>query len=1024
VVRLHVPAGYANEAHVYGQYDMIAKAPQRILIGFFGPGAESDQKICLESPSVLSGASDVDRLYKNLNADGLGTSAPVNPVKWSGKVTPALASVPDYVFVAPITIGSTTFKGGLDQNDTASCASVTTDSYRKFLKIDGTKALRHEALAGFMGPFRRPTNASTDSDRFTTILYDSSGQRLGVQWELLPGVAPDLAGMSVFYRTVATSSEVYNDSALRSPGSEGYRCDEFRGSGFSPAFSEIQVAIGTTQAVIEGIATSDIASRTQVIVCPRGNDGRLFKTAAMNVYSSGGSGGGSSTAARLVLVGPDHQTTAFPAYNGVCTPIFIRGENSSGQLGQIPQGTQVTLAGAVGGIAPLTAGTFEFFDNAVCIGTPLGMPWGGMSGLWGERQLFVKSSTSGANTATFSINDSSGGSSPLTAGSIAVNFSDPTTADRVKLSMPTAVKAYSCQLLQLQTRYLDTATGKEIVAAYSSDLVTVTLPAIAGLTYYDQNDFDCAGTPLSGSPQVALGYDGTITKVTTFVRFKYTGTTAFSVLPSITSGPLAGRTAAVTVASVSQPGAITQLGANGWNTVTTGTCAPYLVQLMDANYSPSPVVSTTNAGDPVTVSLGSTPVSLARFYATQADCAAGTSEIHSTSITLGSTGVVVFAKPSTAGNISLDVSSVAPALNSSYSINVTVPPPSQLKIVLPGETFSNGSVTGLAQEQAKSVPFSIQIYALRPDGSVATDFSGALLSLSSTGSLFVPITSPVTIINGVASAQVRYDYRNPAASHFGSPNMIQASAATDSGSINGSSSYVMVAPDQNPAQLKMFSTATSMPIGACQPVFLAVQNATQTMSGFGISSSTRLTAPLTVDLSVASGSAAQFSLSADCSTAQSTLQITIPAGDSSKVVYVLFPGGSSSTLQAASTLGTTQLGLTLGGVVSTVANVTVLGDYQIEAAACQAYALVQIDGASIAATRSSPTTAQLSSGLMDFYSDPWCNTPLAGGSLTIPANQTSVRFFGRAHSSGSGSLSTWVSELSVSGGIGGTLRCF
>jgi hypothetical protein len=327
-------------------------------------------------------------------------------------------------------------------------------------------------------------------------------------------------------------------------------------------------------------------------------------------------------------------------------------------------------------------------------------------------------------------------------------------------------------------------------------------------------------------------------------------------------------------------------------------------------------------------------------------------------------------------------------------------------VALPGQTFTGGVVSGMPAEQAMGVPFNITIYALVAGNAIDTSFNGTLSSLMSSGSMYNQITNPVTFVNGVAMAAVQYNWPNTSA-------VITASI----GGVNGMASSLFVAPDQVPKELRLFSSSATLPNGYCQPILVTAQNQTQNMSGYLVSSSTRLASSMTVDLS--QGSGANISFYSDDTCTSSVSSVTIPAGDSSKMFYVSFATGSNAEIQAvAAGMTTASLPITLSGSApGTASNVQIMGHDNLQGGACQAYGLALVDSAGVSSTRpANGTLATLSSGLMDFFDDPYCQHQVSN--MVIPNNARAVQFYGRAKQTGSGSLSTYISEFSASSGLG------
>jgi hypothetical protein len=933
VLRLHVPAGYGNEAHQSGQYDMRPTSAQRILVGFFGPGVQADQRVCLSSPSTLASATSIDGLFKNLNADGSASSAPANPIKWVGKLTPPSASIGDYAFVAPLTIDSTTFKGGQDQNDNASCDAVSSDAFVKYLKLDGTAVNGHERLVGFRGPFRRPSTAQSSDGGFTQVQYDATTQKLTVSWELLPGVANDLAGMSVFYRTLSSSSEVWNESALRSPGGDGLRCAEFRSGSFSPAFNEVQVSIGTTTAEISGVATSEAAGRTQVVVCPRAADGRYFQSAALGAYFNSSCTNCNAMATKLAIVGPTNSTTASGLFNGTCTTLEIVGQTASGQEAQVPSGTTVNLS----------ASGFEIFTNGMCSS---GTGSASLNFNGGSRQtIMVKRTGSGSTAASLSATANLSGATQTATHTL--NFADSVAATNIRLIGPSSIRPYECVTFFLETVNVN---GSVITPARASGTESVDTPSIAGVDYY----YDSTGPCTGGSTSIrSIYFDGTMDYQATRrqVSFIYRGNgTALTLAPTISFGPLPVESRSFTVV---QPGTASQLRFNGPSMFSEGDCQPLEISATDSSGYRSPVTAATS------LNLSS---SLGQFY-TDSSCSTATNSV---SIAVGTVSAAVYFSSLTQGSATFAATRTAGDALASTTQTVTIGEPyfSQIVKVFPGQTFTNGAgVSGVANALVAGQTYTLTIYAASWANRLASS-TAVPVNLSINGGGTVS-SATVNFAGGVASFQF---------TPTDSSNSIFFSGTRADGSGFSDSVMLTVLPSANVVNIYM-KAALNLMAGHCQLLALVPEDS---------NGAAFLPSAKTITVSTLGGDG-QLYTSPDCSSGGALIQY-VNMSPTDKVAVLFYKKGASGNDQiTASSAGltTTTLALTVGsGTVPTTSSKYLLTGRTASTSLtrCQPYVVSRSDSANLYIKENSDMTmnAWVDSGggtVGVFFDNPTCSTP-------------------------------------------------
>jgi hypothetical protein len=666
---IHVPAGFVNKSNG-GGYSMEASGEQRVVAGFFGPGATT-KRLCYESPTAIAGASDVYGYFKDLNADGLPSSAPRNPIKWLGGLDPVEASLPlaqsAYVMIA----GDAAIKGGNSSSSLTSCATgdgTNNVPYVDYLPIDGTALVKKEKFAGFRGPFLLTAGSGNGLDlSFVPEATDVStgittAAHLKASWSLLPGMSSALSGVSIFYRTVDSPSD---ESELKLPGSDGLRCNEFRDhSKFSISFTEIELSGAAAGIDIEAavskdfsdITTAAVAAKIQVIVCPRGRDGTLFGTALKNVYNAGfgGGAGGGGSATKLVLQDTVWSSSlsnvlsdAKSVNNHVCYPLRIKAFDSADHQVSLPGFRSVTLTSVP------TSADGGFYNDNSCVNPISG---GNIPDFNGYRIVYFRANNLSTATVTeIKIADSTFGDSPLAATSFFIK-NPGTTATRLKVLNLDSIYRNECHQFAFQLRdgFGGVAEAKD--ASNVPVSVYFSLPTtIADVAFFPDSDWDCIGTTHPPTTQFL-----TAGMQTLFMRMKYTGAgNTFSFTPPVaTSASTATfETLAAVPVTLGATLSASQVDFVGVpNKFGKNTCVPVIIGYFDSNHHPA--VNSSGAQIPLTFNSVGAGGGGAFYTSSGCDSATLLADFGMPAGQYQTTaGSLYYKAPSTAGTVTLTVTS-------------------------------------------------------------------------------------------------------------------------------------------------------------------------------------------------------------------------------------------------------------------------------------------------------------------------------------------------------------------------------
>lgn len=260
--RVSIPAGFKNNSNDNVTFNLQAVAASKILVGFYGPGA-TGKTVCYTNPS--GSKPMIDRFYAD--------AAHATPITWSGSTTPAATDA--YVE----SVG-----GAYGGDSTTNCGNGKIE-FTDYIKLNTKSLASSDNVFGFRGPFAR-VSSMNGWDQYVSLQYDSANQKLIAKWKYLPGAAADLSGIGVFYRQ---TTDPWNESSIRM-GGDGIACNELTNPArVSPVFTMIPAGQGVETADINGIGNVNVASQTQVVLCPRRGDGTYYRSAVATGYNSSGS---------------------------------------------------------------------------------------------------------------------------------------------------------------------------------------------------------------------------------------------------------------------------------------------------------------------------------------------------------------------------------------------------------------------------------------------------------------------------------------------------------------------------------------------------------------------------------------------------------------------------------------------------------------------------------------------------------------------------------------------------------------
>ncbi|WP_415061431.1 Calx-beta domain-containing protein [Bdellovibrio sp.] len=431
---------------------------------------------------------------------------------------------------------------------------------------------------------------------------------------------------------------------------------------------------------------------------------------------------------------------------------------------------------------------------------------------------------------------------------VTVNPIVVTTPTRLAFSGPNTVSAGACS-----SAYEIKLVDDSNMVQAATGAITVNVTGSGAGTFYENSD--CSG------PMTSLSF----VAGQSIKNFYFKSTTPANLIFNADDvGPLLAGSKSVTV----QVGAPAQLKLSGTTNLSLNECKPYVVSTEDAYGNVSPLVS----GLLVQFTAGS------GGYFSDSSCLASISNMM---MSTGTSSAVVYYKSSAAGSVTLDAddsqAGAAGIVNSSLTVNVVNLPAS--KLALSNPLLKAGVCT----------PMTVTIQSAT-SSSVAAGGAGQTVNLAATGGSFYSanncaggsLIGSVVVPNGSASATFYY------LDTLAESVQITASAAGLS-----DASYSAAVSSNSPNKI-ILSGVTPMTAGACGSFLVTLQD--------GWNNTATVTSSLSVLLS--SNGSGQFFSEASCTTASSTLNLSI--GQSSGLVYFKDLMAENSVLTAAG------LGLTSG----------------------------------------------------------------------------------------------------------------
>ena len=301
-MRFHVPAGWENQSHQNGQYEMHPSGMKKVVLGFFGPES-GGKRVCYQTPNP-------EDAVENLYVD----QAHTNPIEWWNESGGFSEGEKAFVETTPV-------KGGLKTNNCGAAAG----EFINYLVFNHKKAGRHsDDMVGFKGPFQKVSSDNSGYNQFATVTYDGSSS-LTVTWKYLPGVKAALRGATVFWREVATNDVWNHTDDIREIMGDGYLCNLIAKEPATYGFSSQGVSQSDETTTISGITDSTKAQKTQILICPKGQDFQgneiHFNYGQMASYHSGG---GSN--AEIRITGPMNSNISTNACVELTATYYVNGQ--------------------------------------------------------------------------------------------------------------------------------------------------------------------------------------------------------------------------------------------------------------------------------------------------------------------------------------------------------------------------------------------------------------------------------------------------------------------------------------------------------------------------------------------------------------------------------------------------------------------------------------------------------------------------------------------------------------------------
>ena len=661
----------------------IPRAQSREVVGFFGEGA-GNKKVC-----YLHGSSPVamESLYL--------TNSNATPIMFTGTTSGANSASVEY--------------GG-----SANASDCTGGLWVDYMVADPSRA--RDSMVMFEGPFAWPGPPKTDMIAIT----DAGTDLVQVAWKLLPGVASNLDGISVFYREWPSGGG--SDDDIRE--NDSYKCSALESLGFTKA----DVSRSTESTVL---STPISPNSLQVVLCARRPGGGYFASGTRNHGSGPGGGMPMATKLSITPLAGNGTTAAAPEvlYQNGCYPVQVSALTSDGQTGSLPPGISIQLATG-------DASNDYFYWNYDCTmaaTNPLNLNYGG-------GVVFVKT-LRGGTTEDFQISATSVGTSAALTPAIFYARAESTSPEpnRLDVIAPSTIKRYGCYPVTLQSR--DSTNN----VAYSTLLRTFNLdPSTTGLQFYQSGM--CDDSPIS--PYTELGFKDPEFLTTRTFYFRYLGTGASITLQAQDTGSVGWTMGSQTV-SVTDPGPSSRLMLRMASHTTDETCEVVRVELTDDHG----FATMNDTGGQIGFETTGTD-----FY-DSTDCSGSPTTVFS--IANGDTMKTLSFLASTTGQMNVGVEPSSGGLSGyDFDVQVAPAPVDHIIVEMPGETFDPATLnfSGNPYPVYKDTQFTIRLFAMTAAGKLVTNYAETnlnnLMLVGDPDTLDAPAS--VSFSGGIASVVVKF----------------------------------------------------------------------------------------------------------------------------------------------------------------------------------------------------------------------------------------------------------------------------
>lgn len=252
-MKVKIPAAYQS----YGGGSGESRNSEAAVIGFFGPGVPANSRVCFTQATYT---------FTNLFTDVTKTTA----IQWN-----SASSNPANVIA---------------EKDASVVTCTGADLLLSFVTVlPFDPSLMNnwggsEAISGFMGVFRFPTNTANGSSP-VSVSYSNAGTYTA-KFSVLPGIPTFADSIAVYYRSYNSPRDYQNSREVPCQSiSQG-------GFGFRP-LGGIPLNVGTQDYTVTNTSPGDISSNSAFAFCPMKN-GVILGGGFINdhVWNSFGGGGG------------------------------------------------------------------------------------------------------------------------------------------------------------------------------------------------------------------------------------------------------------------------------------------------------------------------------------------------------------------------------------------------------------------------------------------------------------------------------------------------------------------------------------------------------------------------------------------------------------------------------------------------------------------------------------------------------------------------------------------------------------